>query len=132
MAKKKVVVAFSGGLDTSYNVMYLTREMGYDVYAACANTGGFSEQQLKENEERAYQLGAKKYVTLDVTGEYYEKSMNVFAAELEAEGLAGKCRELLLPMSVSQGPGEYQMRAILNGNLGGFVRKEFMNAAGAS
>ena len=46
--------------------MYLTREMGYDVYAACANTGGFSEQQLKENEERAYQLGAKKYVTLDV------------------------------------------------------------------
>ena len=73
--RKKVVVAYSGGLDTSFTIMYLTREMGYDVYAACANTGGFSEQQLKENEERAYQLGAKKYVTLDVTGEYYEKSI---------------------------------------------------------
>ena len=75
MAKKKVVVAFSGGLDTSYNVMYLTKEMGYEVYAACANTGGFSAEQLKANEENAYKLGAVKYVTLDVTKEYYDKSL---------------------------------------------------------
>ena len=73
--RKKVVVAYSGGLDTSFTIMYLTREMGYDVYAACANTGGFSEEQLRENEARAYKLGAKKYVTLDVTSEYYEKSI---------------------------------------------------------
>ena len=73
--KKKVVVAFSGGLDTSYTVMYLSREMGYEVYAACANTGGFSTEQLKANEENAYKLGAVKYVTLDVTKEYYEKSL---------------------------------------------------------
>ena len=73
--KKKVVVAFSGGLDTSYTVMYLAREMGYEVYAACANTGGFSPEQLKANEENAYKLGAKAYVTLDVTKEYYEKSL---------------------------------------------------------
>ena len=75
MSKKKVVVAFSGGLDTSYNVMYLTKELGYEVYAACANTGGFSAEQLKRNEENAYKLGAVKYVTLDVTQEYYEKSL---------------------------------------------------------
>ena len=75
MAKKKVVVAFSGGLDTSYNVMYLTREMDCEVYAACANTGGFSAEQLKANEENAYKLGAVKYVTLDVTQEYYDKSL---------------------------------------------------------
>ena len=72
--KKKVVVAFSGGLDTSYTVMKLTND-GYEVYAACANTGGFSEEQLKKNEENAYKLGAVQYVTLDVTHEYYEKSL---------------------------------------------------------
>jgi argininosuccinate synthase len=73
--KKKVVVAFSGGLDTSYTVMYLAKEKGYEVYAACADTGGFSKAQLKANEENAYKLGAKEYVTLDVTKEYYEKSL---------------------------------------------------------
>lgn len=75
MEKKKVVVAFSGGLDTSFTVMYLAKEKGYEVYAACANTGGFSAEQLKQNEENAYKLGAVKYVTLDVTREYYEKSL---------------------------------------------------------
>jgi len=48
--KKKVVVAFSGGLDTSYTVMRLAKE-GWEVYAACANTGGFSPEQLRQNEE---------------------------------------------------------------------------------
>ena len=54
--------------------MKLAKE-GYEVHAACANTGGFSAEQLVTNERNAYRLGAKQYVTLDVTQEYYEKSL---------------------------------------------------------
>ena len=72
---KKVVVAYSGGLDTSYTVMYLSRELGYEVHAVCADTGGFSPEQLADNEARALTLGAKTYKTLDVTRDYYEKSL---------------------------------------------------------
>ena len=71
---KRIVVAYSGGLDTSYTVMRLAQE-GNEVHAVCANTGGFSDEQLKKNEENAYRLGAVKYATLDVTQEYYEKSL---------------------------------------------------------
>ena len=70
MANKKVVVAFSGGLDTSYTVMKLTQD-GWDVYAACANTVGFSAEQLKTHEENEYKLVAQAFVTLDVRHGYY-------------------------------------------------------------
>jgi argininosuccinate synthase len=75
MDKKKVVLAFSGGLDTSFCVKYLTDELGYEVYTAIANTGGFSNEELASIEERAYRLGAKQHATLDITHEYYEKSI---------------------------------------------------------
>jgi argininosuccinate synthase len=71
--KEKLVLAFSGGLDTSFCVKYLTEEKGFEVYTAIANTGGFSPADLAGIEEKAYRLGAKKHVSLDITGEYYEK-----------------------------------------------------------
>ena len=73
--KEKVLLAFSGGLDTSFCAMYLAQEKGYEVHTAVANTGGFSEAELKIIEDKAYHLGAKSHVTLDVTQEYYEKSI---------------------------------------------------------
>lgn len=75
MKKEKVVLAFSGGLDTSFCAMYLSQEKGYEVYTALANTGGFSREDLKRIEERAYRLGVKKHVNLDITKKYYEKSI---------------------------------------------------------
>ena len=75
MDKKKVVLAFSGGLDTSFCVKYLSEELGYEVYTAIANTGGFSDEELVSIEERAYRLGSKQHATLDITEEYYERSI---------------------------------------------------------
>jgi argininosuccinate synthase len=71
--KEKVVLAFSGGLDTSFCVKYLTEEKGFDVYTAIANTGGFSENELEAIEKKAYRLGSKGHVTLDITDTYYNK-----------------------------------------------------------
>ena len=73
--KKKVVLAFSGGLDTSFCVKYLSEELDYEVYTAIANTGGFSEAELAAIEKRAYDLGAKEHATLDITQQYYEQSI---------------------------------------------------------
>ena len=73
--KKKVVLAFSGGLDTSFCVKYLSAELGYEVYTAIANTGGFSDEELAAIEKRAYDLGAKEHATLDITQQYYEQSI---------------------------------------------------------
>ncbi|MFN3405745.1 MAG: argininosuccinate synthase [Cytophagaceae bacterium] len=69
---KKVVLAFSGGLDTSYCVKYLSEEKGLEVYSAIVNTGGFSKDELQEIEKKAYNLGVKKHVTLDVIDDYYQ------------------------------------------------------------
>jgi argininosuccinate synthase len=71
--KEKLVLAFSGGLDTSFCVKYLTEEKGFEVYTAIANTGGFTEADLARIEEKAYRLGAKEHVSIDITEEYYNK-----------------------------------------------------------
>lgn len=73
--QEKVLLAFSGGLDTSFCAMYLAKEKGYEVHTAVANTGGFSDEELKIIEDKAYRLGAKTHKTIDVTEEYYDKSI---------------------------------------------------------
>jgi argininosuccinate synthase len=73
MKNNKVVLAYSGGLDTSYCVKYLTEEKGLDVYAITVNTGGFSEALLNAIELRAKEMGVKEFVVRDVVKDYYEK-----------------------------------------------------------
>jgi argininosuccinate synthase len=68
---RKVVLAFSGGLDTSYCVKYLSHVEGLDVYSVLVNTGGFSKDELVAIEKRAYDLGVKEHVVLDETKNYY-------------------------------------------------------------
>lgn len=70
---KKVVLGFSGGLDTSYCVKYLTEEKGYEVHSIIVNTGGFTKEELEETEKRAYNLGVKTHKTVDAVKSYYDK-----------------------------------------------------------
>ncbi len=71
MKKKKVLLAFSGGLDTSYCVKYFIHEKGMEVHTALVNTGGFSNLELQKIENLAYQLGAKTYHSIDGSRDFY-------------------------------------------------------------
>ncbi|MBC7889016.1 MAG: argininosuccinate synthase [Ferruginibacter sp.] len=71
-AKASVVLGFSGGLDTSYCVKYLTIEKGYNVHSVVVNTGGFSEEELTQIEVHAYKLGVKTHTTVDAVKSYYD------------------------------------------------------------
>ena len=75
MTKKKIVLAYSGGLDTSYCIKYLTKELGYELHALTVDTGGFSDSELQDMEERAMQLGAASYKAIDVTKALYEECL---------------------------------------------------------
>ncbi|HSJ66521.1 MAG TPA: argininosuccinate synthase [Anditalea sp.] len=70
---KKVLLAYSGGLDTTYCALYLSKIKGYEVHAVLVNTGGFEEPELKDIENRASALGIASFKVLDVTEEYYNK-----------------------------------------------------------
>ena len=69
----KVVLAYSGGLDTSYCVKYLSEERGLEVHTCIVDTGGFSEEELKAVEEKAYFLGAKTFKIINAVPDYYNK-----------------------------------------------------------
>ena len=70
---KKVVLGFSGGLDTSYCVKYLSEEKGYEVHSIVVNTGGFTEEELKKIEDHAYNLGVKTHTAVDAVTGYYDR-----------------------------------------------------------
>ena len=70
---KKVVLGFSGGLDTSYCVKYLSEEKGYEVHSVIVNTGGFTDEELQDIEKRAYSLGVKSHKTVNAVRSYYDK-----------------------------------------------------------
>jgi len=69
---KKVVLAYSGGLDTTYCAIYLKKIKGLEVHALTVNTGGFSSEELDAIEKRAKSLGVSSFKSVDVTEDYYQ------------------------------------------------------------
>ncbi|UGU15334.1 argininosuccinate synthase [Sinomicrobium kalidii] len=70
---KKLVLAYSGGLDTSYCAKYLSKEKGYEIHAVSVNTGGFTPEEKKEIEEKALKLGVTTYSNIDAVESFYNK-----------------------------------------------------------
>jgi argininosuccinate synthase len=70
---EKIVLGFSGGLDTTYCVKYLSEERGYEVHSIIVNTGGFTDDELKKIEAHAYKLGVKTHTAVDAVKGYYDR-----------------------------------------------------------
>lgn len=73
MKKKKLVLAYSGGLDTSYCMVYFAQELQMEVHAVTVNTGGFSAEEIKDIETKALQMGAASYHCIDALETFYEQ-----------------------------------------------------------
>ena len=86
-AKKKVVLAYSGGLDTSYCIPYLREEEGYDVITVTVDTGGFSRDELEKIEARASSLGVLSHRTVDGRERVFEAERRLEGQAIETEGL---------------------------------------------
>lgn len=69
---KKVVLAYSGGLDTSFCAVYLSKKLGYEIHAVTVNKGGFSVEEIKDIERRALNLGVHSYTCIDAVKNYYD------------------------------------------------------------
>ena len=72
MSNKKVVLAFSGGLDTSYCAIYLSKILNLEVHAVIVNTGGFTDIEINEIEQTAHNLGVASFCCIDDTKNYYD------------------------------------------------------------
>ena len=71
--KKKVVLAFSGGLDTTYCAVYLNKIKGHEVHALTINTGGFSHEEIEAVEAHARRLGVSSFTCIDLREEFYQR-----------------------------------------------------------
>ncbi|MEI7965897.1 MAG: argininosuccinate synthase domain-containing protein, partial [Chitinophagaceae bacterium] len=69
---KKLVLGFSGGLDTTFCAIYLSQDLGYEVHSVLVNTGGFNADELKQIEAHAYRLGVKSHTSIDAVKNYYD------------------------------------------------------------
>ncbi len=118
---KKVVLAFSGGLDTSYCVKYLDKK-GLEVHSAIVNTGGFSEYELKETEKRALHLGVKSHITLDKTPQFYSECIKylIFGNILKNNTypLSVSAERVFQALAIGEYANEIKADAIAHGSTG--------------
>lgn len=70
---KKLVLAYSGGLDTSYCAVHLSKDKGFEVHAVSVNTGGFNQEEIETIKEKAFKMGVSSYKNIDAVATFYQK-----------------------------------------------------------
>jgi argininosuccinate synthase len=119
---KKIVLGFSGGLDTSFCVKYLAEDQGYDVYSILVNTGGFTESELIEIESHAYRLGVKSHTTVNAIRSYYDSIIKylIYGNVLKNNTypLSVSAERLVQALHIAEHVQKVQATAVAHGSTG--------------
>ncbi|MEB2784193.1 argininosuccinate synthase [Algoriphagus persicinus] len=119
---KKIVLAYSGGLDTTFCALHLSKELDYEVHAVLVNTGGFSEEELKDVEERAKKLGVASFKILHVMETYYNEVIKylVFGNVLKNQTypLSVSAERILQAKSLAEYAKSIGAKAVAHGSTG--------------
>ncbi|NIM36091.1 MAG: argininosuccinate synthase [Hydrotalea flava] len=122
MKTKKVVLGFSGGLDTTFCVKYLSEDKGYEVHSIIVDTGGFTEAELKRIEAHAYSLGVKTHTTVNAVQSYYEKIIKylIFGNVLKNNTypLSVSAERLSQALHIAEHAQQLQADAVAHGSTG--------------
>lgn len=118
----KVVLGFSGGLDTTFCAIYLTKEKGLEVHSVLVNTGGFSPEELKNIEAHAYKLGVTSHTTVDAVQTYYDSIVKylVFGNVLKNNTypLSVSAERLSQAINIAQHAKKLEAKAVVHGSTG--------------
>ncbi|RYD79683.1 MAG: argininosuccinate synthase, partial [Sphingobacteriales bacterium] len=121
-AGTKVVLGFSGGLDTTFCAIYLTQEKGLEVHSVLVNTGGFTEQELKDIEAHAYKLGVKTHTNVDAVKSYYDNIVKylVFGNVLKNNTypLSVSAERLSQALNIAAHAKKLDAKAVVHGSTG--------------
>ncbi len=119
---KKIALGFSGGLDTSFCVKYLTKEKGYEVHSVVVNTGGFNAAELDHIEQHAYRLGVKSHTAIDAVKDYYSSIIRylVFGNVLKNNTypLSVSAERLSQALNIAKFAKEINAQAVAHGSTG--------------
>lgn len=119
---KKVVLGFSGGLDTSFCVKYFTEDLGYEVHSIIVNTGGFSPEELQHIEKHAYALGVKSHKAIEAEESYYDRILKylVYGNVLKNNTypLSVSAERLIQALHISEYVREMNADAVAHGSTG--------------
>jgi len=119
---KKLILAYSGGLDTSYCVKYFTADLGYEVHAVSVNTGGFTDEEIANNKEKAISLGASSYTNINAIDTFYDTVVKylIFGNVLKNNSypLSVSAERIVQAIEIAKFAKEQNADAIAHGSTG--------------